>query len=201
MRRWWSVFDLAGKEDAISVMEREAAELGYWDDHQAAQRKMQQLGRLKDTVALWRDLESSSQNLMELTELALAEDDSSLQEQLEAESEDLAQALNCDLVSICEIGELSFDVVINCSPVGMHPNTGETPLSSRYLKAGIVVFDSVYNPPETRLIREARQAGCTVIPGTELFLNQAAAQFELWTDGKAPLDAMREVLMERIRNK
>jgi 3-dehydroquinate dehydratase/shikimate dehydrogenase len=113
--------------------------------------------------------------------------------------EDLAQALNCDLVSIRELGERSFDVVINCSPVGMHPDTGETPLSSRHLKAGMVVFDSVYNPPETRLIREARQAGCMVIPGTELFLNQAAAQFELWTDGKAPRDAMREVLMERIR--
>ena len=83
--------------------------------------------------------------------------------------EELAQTLNCELVSIREIGERSFDVVINCSPVGMHPNTGETPLSSRYLKEGMVVFDSVYNPPETRLIREAMKAGCTVIPGTELF--------------------------------
>ena len=107
--------------------------------------------------------------------------------------------MNCDLVSIREIGERSFDAVINCSPVGMHPNTGETPLPSRHLKPGMVVFDSVYNPPETRLIREAKQAGCTVIPGTELFLNQAAAQFELWTGGKAPRDAMREVLMDRIR--
>ena len=59
-------------------MEREAAEPGYWDDHQSAQRKMQELGRLKDTVALWRDLDSRSQNLVELTELALAEDDPSL---------------------------------------------------------------------------------------------------------------------------
>ena len=74
-------------------MEREAGEPGYWDDHQTAQRNMQQLGRLKDTVALWRDLESRSQNLVELTELALAEDDSSLQEQLEMESEELSKAL------------------------------------------------------------------------------------------------------------
>ena len=74
-------------------MEREAGEPGYWDDHQTAQRKMQQLGRLKDTVSLWRGLESSSQNLVELTEMALAENDSSLQEQLEAESEELTKAL------------------------------------------------------------------------------------------------------------
>ena len=73
-------------------MEREAGEPGYWDDHQTAQRKMQQLGRLKDTVSLWRGLESSSQNLVELTEMALVEDDSSLQEQLEAESEELTKA-------------------------------------------------------------------------------------------------------------
>ena len=74
-------------------MECEAGEPGYWDDHQTAQQKMQQLGRLKDTVTLWRDLESRSQNLVELTELALVEDDPSLQEQLEFESEELATAL------------------------------------------------------------------------------------------------------------
>ena len=91
--RWWSVFDLAGKEDAISVMEREAAEPGYWDDHQTAQRNMQQLGRLRDTVTLWRDLESRAHNLVELTELALAENDPPLQAQLESEGEELTQAL------------------------------------------------------------------------------------------------------------
>ena len=74
-------------------MEREAGEPGYWDDHQTAQQKMQQLGRLKDTVSLWRGLVSSSRNLLELTEMALAEDDSSLQEQLEAESEELTKVL------------------------------------------------------------------------------------------------------------
>ncbi|MQF90583.1 MAG: peptide chain release factor 2 [SAR202 cluster bacterium] len=85
--------DLAGKEDAINVMEREAAEPGYWDDHQTAQRNMQQLGRLRDTVTLWRDLESRSHNLVELTELALAENDPPLQAQLESEGEELTQAL------------------------------------------------------------------------------------------------------------
>ena len=74
-------------------MEREAAAPGYWDAHQAAPRKMQQLGRLKDTVTLWRDLESRSKNLVELTELALAENDPSLQAQLESEGEELTQTL------------------------------------------------------------------------------------------------------------
>ena len=81
-------------------MEGEAGEPGYWDDHQTAQRKMQQLGRLKDTVSLWRGLESSSQNLVELTEMALVEDDSSLQEQLEAESEELTKAFASEEINL-----------------------------------------------------------------------------------------------------
>ena len=122
MHRWWSVFDLAGKEHTISVMEREAAEPGYWDDHQAAQRKMQQLGRLKDTVAIWRDLESSSQNLIELTELALAEDDSSLQEQLEAESEDLSKALVREEINLTLSGPYDDRSAI----VSIHAGAGGT---------------------------------------------------------------------------
>ena len=122
MHRWWSVFDLVGKEDAIRVMEREAAEPGYWDDHQAAQRKMQQLGRLKDTVALWRDLESSSQNLMDLIELALAEDDPSLQEQLEAEAEDLAKALATEEINLTLSGPYDDRPAI----VSIHAGAGGT---------------------------------------------------------------------------
>jgi len=110
----------------------------------------------------------------------------------------LAGELGCRLAYINDIGDHNADVLINCSPVGMSPNTGETPFPTRNLKKEMVVFDSVYNPPETRLIREAREVGCTVISGVELFLNQAAGQFELWTGTKAPVQAMRQVLMERV---
>ncbi|MEE9258593.1 MAG: shikimate dehydrogenase [Nitrospinaceae bacterium] len=111
----------------------------------------------------------------------------------------LAEELKCDVIAVQDAGDHPADVLINCSPVGMSPRVGETPLPAGYLKEGMVVFDSVYNPPETRLLREAKAAGCTVISGVELFLNQAAAQFELWTGEKAPVPAMREVLMERLR--
>jgi shikimate 5-dehydrogenase len=63
----------------------------------------------------------------------------------------------------------------------------------------MIVFDSVYNPPETRFIREAKSAGCIAISGIELFLNQAVGQFELWTNHKAPVDAMRDVLVKNRR--
>jgi peptide chain release factor 2 len=65
----------------------------FWDDHQSAQRKMQELGRLKDTVSLWRGIEGQGNSLLELTELAIAEDDFSLEEQLTAEVAKLVRDL------------------------------------------------------------------------------------------------------------
>ena len=113
----------------------------------------------------------------------------------------LAEELGCRLASIRDIGDHDFDVLINCSPVGMSPHIDTTPFPIRNLKSGMVVFDCVYNPPETRLLKEARSAGCTVISGVELFINQAVGQFEMWTGKKAPVKAMRDVLMERIEEK
>ena len=81
----------------------------------------------------------------------------------------------------------------------MSPDVNESPFLARDFKEGMVVFDSVYNPLETRLLREAKSAGCTVIPGSELFVNQAARQFELWTGQTAPIEIMRDVLLATRR--
>jgi shikimate 5-dehydrogenase len=80
----------------------------------------------------------------------------------------------------------------------MSPNIHESPFLAKDLKEGMVVFDSVYNPLETKLLREAKAAGCTVIPGSELFINQAARQFELWTGEPAPIEVMREALLNKL---
>ncbi|MDG1929131.1 MAG: shikimate dehydrogenase, partial [Nitrospinaceae bacterium] len=112
--------------------------------------------------------------------------------------ETIAQELGCELVHCRDAGTRPIDILINCSPVGMNPNINETPFLARDLREGMVVFDSVYNPLDTRLLREAKAAGCTVISGSEFFINQAAQQFELWTGKVAPIDAMREALMEKL---
>jgi shikimate 5-dehydrogenase len=83
----------------------------------------------------------------------------------------------------------------------MSPHVEETPISSRYLREGMIVFDSVYNPPRTRLICEAEAAGCVTISGIELFVNQAIEQFELWTKQKAPAQPMRDVIVRTIGGK
>jgi shikimate dehydrogenase len=90
-------------------------------------------------------------------------------------------------------------VLIHCTPVGMSPKAGTTSVPAALLHAGLSVMDIVYNPLETRLLKDAKRAGCKTIPGLEMFLNQAVAQFELWTNQPAPVDVMRTVLESHFR--
>ncbi len=89
-------------------------------------------------------------------------------------------------------------LLIHCTPVGMSPNVHETPVPATLLHAGLTVMDIVYNPRDTRLLKDARAAGCRTIPGLEMFLYQAAAQFDLWTNQPAPTDVMRAVMESRF---
>jgi shikimate dehydrogenase len=89
-------------------------------------------------------------------------------------------------------------VVLHCTPVGMHPKVNDTCVPAALFRPQLTVMDIVYNPLETRLLREARAAGCTTVRGLEMFLHQAAAQFELWTGQPAPIDVMRSVLESRF---
>lgn len=89
-------------------------------------------------------------------------------------------------------------ILIHCTPVGMHPKVEESCVPTGVLSPHLTVMDIVYNPLETRLLREARAAGCRTIRGLEMFLHQATAQFELWTQQAAPADVMRAVLESRF---
>ncbi|MEP6957745.1 MAG: shikimate dehydrogenase [Nitrospirota bacterium] len=89
-------------------------------------------------------------------------------------------------------------VIIHCTPIGMSPNIHETPVPATLLHAGLTIMDIVYNPRDTQLLKDAKAAHCRVIPGLEMFLHQAAAQFELWTNQVAPTDVMRAVLEARF---
>ncbi|ULA65636.1 MAG: Shikimate dehydrogenase (NADP(+)) [Nitrospira sp.] len=90
-------------------------------------------------------------------------------------------------------------ILVHCTPIGMSPKVEGTCVPAPLLHAGLAVMDIVYNPRETQLLKDARRAGCVTIPGLEMFLHQAAAQFELWTDQTAPVDVMRTVLESRFR--
>lgn len=89
----------------------------------------------------------------------------------------------------------SWDLLVNCTPVGMHPAVDATPIAGELL-TGRLVYDLVYNPPETRLLREAAAAGCDVLNGLEMLVAQAQAQFEWWT-GRRPDRAVMRAAAER----
>ena len=103
-------------------MELESATPGFWDDPREAQRKMQRLGRLKDAVTLWRGLQTGSKNLLELTELALAEEDYSLQEELEAEARTITRSLAREEVNLTLSGPFDDRPAI----VTIHAGAGGT---------------------------------------------------------------------------
>jgi shikimate dehydrogenase len=89
-------------------------------------------------------------------------------------------------------------VLIHCTPMGMSPKLNETAVPAALLHTGLTVMDIVYNPRDTQLLKDAKARGCRTIPGLEMFLHQAAAQFELWTHHAAPADVMRAVLESRF---
>ena len=86
------------------------------------------------------------------------------------------------------------DCVVNATPVGMHPNVDETPYAKEHLRSYMVVFDTVYNPENTLLVKEARAVGCRIVTGVDMFVRQAAIQFRIWHGVDAPVQVMRDAL-------
>ncbi len=104
----------------------------------------------------------------------------------------LARQAKAHTIKRAELRKIAFDVIINATPVGMG-NTRDCPLKDEEIQAR-VVFDMVYDPVETHLLVVARAKGIAVIPGVEMFVQQAARQFEIWTGKPAPAgDMLRAV--------
>jgi 3-dehydroquinate dehydratase/shikimate dehydrogenase len=91
-------------------------------------------------------------------------------------------------------------VFINTTSVGMHPKVDESPLGDRLpaFTSDTLVFDTIYNPMETKLLKQAKAAGAKTVGGVEMFVRQAARQFEAWTGKPAPLDLFRGVIDKRL---
>ncbi len=93
---------------------------------------------------------------------------------------------------------VAAEVLVNCTPIGMHPDVDESPYEKHRLQPGTLVFDTVYNPESTLLLKEARQQGCATATGVEMFVRQAALQFYLFTGEAAPTEVMREEVKRAI---
>jgi 3-dehydroquinate dehydratase/shikimate dehydrogenase len=110
----------------------------------------------------------------------------------------LAQEIGCRHVDWAARHNVLCELVVNCTPVGMHPDMDESPLHPSFLKPGLTVFDTVYTPENTLLIQEARARGCHVITGVDLFVRQAALQFRLFTGREPPLELFRSVVKRAL---
>jgi 3-dehydroquinate dehydratase/shikimate dehydrogenase len=113
-------------------------------------------------------------------------------------AEQLAERIGCKSVDWSNRYGVTADLVVNCTPVGMHPNVDATPYEKHHLRPSMIVFDTVYNPENTLLIKEAGRQSCTTITGVEMFIRQACMQFKLFTGQDSPPDLMREVLKRAI---
>jgi 3-dehydroquinate dehydratase/shikimate dehydrogenase len=102
--------------------------------------------------------------------------------------------------SIDKLCDSCCHVFVNTTSVGMHPNVNESPLGDRPPKftPDTLVFDTVYNPMKTKLLQQAEAAGAQTIGGVEMFVRQAAAQFEAWTGMKPPTNVIRRVVEGRL---
>jgi len=109
-----------------------------------------------------------------------------------APAQKLARQAKARTIKRQDLRKLAFDVIVNATPVGMS-NSGESPLHENEINAKYV-FDMVYDPPETRFLKAAKARGAQIIPGIEMFVQQAARQFEIWTGKPAPWDDMLRVV-------
>jgi shikimate 5-dehydrogenase len=80
----------------------------------------------------------------------------------------------------------------------MFPNVDESPVPKNVLKKGMVVFDAIYNPIETKLLKDAKGSGCHTVNGLTMFINQAAEQFRLWTGIEPSVELMKNVAMDML---
>jgi 3-dehydroquinate dehydratase/shikimate dehydrogenase len=110
----------------------------------------------------------------------------------------LAEKFNCRTVQWYERAKVEPDILINATPIGTHPNVDESPMDVKYLRRGMIVVDTVYNPEQTLLVKEAREQNCRVVTGLEVFVRQAAKQFKQFTGEEVPLDLMQTAMKRAI---
>jgi len=108
--------------------------------------------------------------------------------------EKLAAEFNCDFAPLDDLKNIDAKLLINCTSIGMYPNVDATSIPQEYLKKGMAVFDTVYNPSKTLLLKEAKKKRAKTIDGISMFVNQGLAQFKLFTNTDGNAELMRKIV-------
>jgi len=94
----------------------------------------------------------------------------------------------------------SVDILINTTPIGMYPEIDISPISKDLLNENLFIFDIIYNPLQTRLLKDAKEIGSKTLNGLDMFINQGALAFEWWTGKKPNVKLMKEIIIEQLGN-
>jgi shikimate dehydrogenase len=116
----------------------------------------------------------------------------------------LCKELGCDYLPISSLarmkaGGLEADIIINATSLGMYPRHRETPIPKKLLKEGMMVMDIVYQPLQTKLLREAKEKGCVTVDGLEMLIRQGMAQFEIWTGRRLEIKEIKKDLHRALK--
>ncbi|WEU40483.1 MAG: shikimate dehydrogenase [Candidatus Odinarchaeum yellowstonii] len=111
------------------------------------------------------------------------------------------ESIECGVILLKDVKKeiLRFNILINATPIGMTPNINETPVNTEYLPSNIIVFDTVYNPFETLLVKKAKRIGCTVIEGYRMLVKQGALAFKIWTGLAPPVEDMEKIVYSKLK--
>lgn len=113
----------------------------------------------------------------------------------------LAKFIDAKVDDLSNIIKIKVDILINATSLGMDPNVNISAMPQEYFRKNMTVFDIVYRPKETKFLREARESGCQIVYGYKMLLYQAVAQFELFTQKKAPVAIMEKALLDALERK
>ena len=106
----------------------------------------------------------------------------------------MAKRFSARAAGLDDVAGMEFDVVVNCTPVGMEGFPAELPIDPAVLRPGQVVMDVIYNPERTPFLAEAEERGCQTIPGREMLIYQAMDAFEAWTGQRPSYEIMAEAV-------
>ncbi len=115
-------------------------------------------------------------------------------------AKDVADYFNCNYGLLNDLKNMDYDVLINTTSVGMYPNINNSIITSDLIKKNSVVFDIVFNPYKTKLLKEAERKNCVIIPGIEMLINGSILQFKLWTNKNAPEKLIRSRILSHLKN-
>jgi len=114
------------------------------------------------------------------------------------QAEKLARAVQGEAVSRTRIRKEFFDAIVNATPVGMHPKSSKSPLAANELNCRLV-FDTIYRPMNTRLLQFAEKRSIETVSGIEMFIAQGTAQWEIWSEQRAPATLMRRAVLNALK--